>query len=96
MPFYYGKSRDGSDMKEFKGMYINPDNPNEWSSMPYQKQVLESHIYDETIKYMNGRYSLDDVYKQIITKTTKGLSSRCKKFVLSHYDENGNFKQKVN
>jgi hypothetical protein len=34
MPFYIGKSADGSDAKELKGMYRSPDDK-EWSSKPY-------------------------------------------------------------
>jgi len=36
MTFYTGSTPDGSDMKEFKGMYVNPYNDNEWSSEPYK------------------------------------------------------------
>lgn len=35
---FYGKSEDGSDAKEFEGVYINPNNPNEWSNLPYNKK----------------------------------------------------------
>lgn len=90
MPIYSGKTADGSDMEEIEGMYINPDNPDEWSSVPYPSQAKQIRIKNEVLEYMNGRYTLDDVYKQIKEKTS-GLSARCKKFVLSHYDENGNF-----
>jgi hypothetical protein len=36
MPIFYGKSADGSYMKEFEGFYINPENPNEWSNTAYE------------------------------------------------------------
>lgn len=72
MPFYRGKSKDGSDMEEVEGMYVNPNNEN---------QLLD---------YMNGRYTLNDVYYQIKNKICK-LSYRLRQYVLSHYDENGNF-----
>ncbi len=33
---YTGKSADGSDMQEVgSGVFTNPDNPEEWSNMPY-------------------------------------------------------------
>ena len=35
---FYGSSPDGSDAKEFEGVYINPNNPNEWSNNPYTEQ----------------------------------------------------------
>ncbi len=90
MPFYTGKSRDGSDMEEVEGMYVNPNNPDEWSSVPYPEQAKLIRIKNEVLEYMNGRFTLNDVYKQIKEKKS-GLSARYKKFVLSHYDENGNF-----
>lgn len=90
MPFYTGKSADGSDMREFEGVYLNPDNPNEWSSTPYSAQQIQMNIKSEVLKYMDGKFSLDDVHKQILNKNCP-LSKRCREFVLSHYDENGEF-----
>lgn len=94
MPIYTGKSADGSDMHEALGVFINPNNPNEWRSEPYNKeqrqQVKDHRTYVELLEYMNGRYCLDDCYKQIQDGKFP-LVNRIKKFVLSHYDENGNF-----
>jgi hypothetical protein len=90
MPFYTGKSSDGSDMKEVPGVYVNPDNPNEWSPYPYPKQIKWIRMKEELMDYMNGRYCLNDVYKQIQDKTCP-LSKRLRDYVLSHYDEKGNF-----
>jgi hypothetical protein len=39
---------------------------------------------------MAGKYTLDDVYSQIVAKTCP-LSRRCRDYVLDHYDENGKF-----
>lgn len=41
MPIYHGSSADGSDMRQFRGVYVNPENENEWSSEPYTKQQKE-------------------------------------------------------
>jgi len=90
MPFYKGKSKDGSDMEEVEGVYVNPNNENEWSSEPYREQRKLIKIKNELLDYMNGRYTLNDVYNQIKNKTCK-LSYRLRQYVLSHYDENGNF-----
>ena len=92
MPFYTGKSEDGSDMQEVPGVYVNPDNPNEWSSYPYPSQIRELRLLQEIMDYMNGKYSLNDVYKQIQDKMCP-LPKRLRDYVLSHYDENGNFIQ---
>lgn len=89
MPIYYGKSADGSDMKEFEGLYVNPNNPSEWSNKRYHDKILNSK--ERVIKYMNGRLCLKDVYNQIINKVCL-LSKRDRDFVLSHYNERGEFK----
>jgi hypothetical protein len=91
-----GRSADGSDMKEVQGViYMNPDNPDEWSNKPYTKEGTAEdrslqRTHDEVMDYMNGRFTLDDVYQQIINRTLK-KSKRFRDFVLSHYDSNGNF-----
>lgn len=90
MPLYTGKSADGSDMTEFEGLYINPNNENEWSNTPYPSQLPDIRTKNEVLDYMNTRYTLDDVYLQIQNKNCL-LNKRCRNFVLSHYDENGNF-----
>lgn len=95
MPFYTGKSADGSDMVEFEGVYTNPDNENEWSSTPYPKQKKIINRKQAVLDYMNGKYTLDDVYEQIKNKTCK-LSFQLRQYVLSHYDESGNFIDKIN
>lgn len=51
----------------------------------------ESRLYDEVINYMNGKFTLQDVYQQIQNKTCN-LSSRCRDYVSNMFDENGNFK----
>jgi len=42
MAIYYGKSKDGSDMKEFKGFHVS-ENGEYWGSMPINN--------DGTLKY---------------------------------------------
>ena len=96
MPIYTGSTPDGSDMKEFEGVYINPENDNEWSSKPYPKQKTypeqrrSMNKYNRLMDYMNGKYNLNDVYLQIKEKKCK-LPSVMRKYVLSHYDTNGKF-----
>lgn len=90
MPFYRGRSADGSDMEEVEGVYVNPRNPNEWSSKPYPEQQRFINMKNILLNYMNGRYTLDDVYNQIQNKTCP-LSRRVREYVLSHYDAKGNF-----
>lgn len=91
MPFYTGKTEDGSDMQEVQGAYVNPNNPNEWSNQPYPEQKKDMRMYDSVIDYCNGRYSLRDVYNQVKNKECK-LSKSLRDYVLSFFDENGIFK----
>lgn len=90
MPFYIGRSADGSDMEEFGGMYVNPKNTNEWSSQPYPEQQRFINMNNIVFEYMNGRYTLDDVYNQIKNKTCP-LSRNVREYVLSHYNDEGDF-----
>ena len=104
MPIYTGRSTDGSDMEEVSGAYINPYNPNEWSTNPYifrnifipegPKESKSQRDYKAKVrairKYMNGKYCLRDVYEQIKAKTCT-LSAAQRAYVLSHFDKEGNF-----
>jgi len=40
MPLYYGKTADGSDMKEFEGMHVSSCG-NYWSSEPFTPEMEE-------------------------------------------------------
>lgn len=90
MPFYTGKSADGSDAMEVEGVYINPNNPNEWSGNPYPQQIKEWRMYWQVRDYMNSRFTLRDVYDQIQAKTCQ-LPYSLREYVLSHFDNEGNF-----
>lgn len=87
---YTGKSEDGSDAQPVEGVYVNPKNPNEWSSEPWPEQMRMLRLKEAFMEYASGRYSLDDVYHQIQEKTCP-LPKRVRDYVLSHYDEEGNF-----
>jgi hypothetical protein len=90
MPFYTGKSADVSDAVECHGGYINPDNPNEWCSVPYPKQRKWMRDEQAVLDYMNAHYTLRDVYDQIQAKTCP-LPRSLRDYVLSHFDSEGNF-----
>lgn len=99
MPFYTGKTADGSDAKEFRGVYVDPDNPNQWSSEPYttedKKAELEETRADRKWyalrEYTNGRFTLEDVRAQIFHKECP-LSATLRQYVLDHWDKDGVFK----
>ena len=48
MPIYYGKSKDGSDIKEFEGFYVS-ENEKYWGSKPMNN---------------NGTFKMDNKNKQ--------------------------------
>lgn len=88
MPFYTGKTADGSDMEEVGGMFVSPDGK-EWSNTPYtQEQYLQAkeerrlnRIYKEILEHINGKRTLQDEYNLIKNKQS-GMSARCKKFLV--------------
>lgn len=90
MPIYTGSTEDGSDIEEFEGFFANPDNSGEWSSTPYPSQVKFVNQRKAVMEYMNGRYCLNDVRDQIINKICP-LSASLRKYVMDHYDSEGNF-----
>jgi hypothetical protein len=59
MPLYTCKSADGSDMKEFEGVYTSSCG-NFWSTTPFTKQEekqCRKHAYKNVIrKLMNSTY----------------------------------------
>ena len=79
---YTGKSADGSDMKEVdNGIFINPDNPEEWSNMPYplsKEQKMAFEIYDHISS--NNR-TLKEEY-DLIQQKKSTLSKRLRDFVV--------------
>jgi hypothetical protein len=61
MPIFYGKSRDGSDMKEFEGMHTSP-NGKYWGNKPIsleeEKQMereLEGSFTQRLYKKLNSK-----------------------------------------
>lgn len=92
--FFTGSSEDGSDMKRFRGVYVNPNNPNEWSNKPYPSQLKQikaqekrQRLYDKLIDYMNGRFSFNDVIQQIKDKKCK-LPRSVRNLALEILDKN--------
>tara|TARA_R110000868_G_scaffold67266_1_gene199806 strand:+ start:884 stop:1168 length:285 start_codon:yes stop_codon:yes gene_type:complete len=78
---YTGKSGDGSDMTEFGGVHTNPENPEEWSNMPFppsKKQRMAFEIYDHITS--NNR-SLKDEY-ELVQQKKSTLSRRLREFVI--------------
>ncbi len=49
-------------------------------------QKIQAELYD----YMDGRFTLRDVYLQIQAKTCP-LPKRVREYVLGHFDKHGNF-----
>ena len=76
-----GKSEDGSDAQVAEGVYTNPENPSEWSDMPFppsKEQKMAWEIYDHIAA--NTR-SLRDEY-DLIQQKKSTLSKRLRDFVV--------------
>ena len=86
MPIYTGKSKDGSDMQLAEGVYVNPDNENEWSNEMYPAQKKADRQYRRVYDYLcDNKMSLNDVRDEILRKKCK-LSKSDRDYVMSHYD----------
>lgn len=91
MPIYTGKSADGSDAKEAGVEVFLSEDKSIWSTKPLTKDQAKSFsMKNEVLDYMNDKRSLDMVREEILNKTCS-LSKRCRDYILSHYDEQGNF-----
>jgi hypothetical protein len=78
-------SKDGKQLNYDQGLFINPHNNNEWSSVPYpnQKKTMAANLAIE--QYMGQEYTFKDVYEQIINKRCK-LSFTLRTYFLSVYN----------
>ena len=76
MSFYNGSTRDGSDMREFKGMYVSPCGEY-WSSQPItdeqksqdRKEQYHTRMHNN-INELSILGSFLDEYKLILAKTS--------------------------
>ena len=67
MPFYTGKTKDGSDMKEHPGFYVSPDGK-EFSNFPYSL-TKEQRLYWSCFEYVSDNIrSFKDEYDLILEK----------------------------
>jgi hypothetical protein len=82
--FFTGKSADGSDLRPAHGMFINPNNPNEFSNMPYDKEQKQNlndfNMFYDIRDKISGTY-LEEAEK-IKNKTSK-LTRSEREFVLN-------------
>jgi hypothetical protein len=77
MPFYTGKTADGSDMVELPGPFISEDG-NEWSNKPYP-------IHRELHRHLNyTKLDLKESHEAMLNKTSKA-SKRVQKYLIANY-----------
>jgi hypothetical protein len=75
---FTGKSEDGSDMYPANGVYVNPDNDNEWSNKPYTQ---EDKMWEELYPYLaKNLRSLRDEY-ELINQKKSPLGRRLRDYV---------------
>jgi hypothetical protein len=77
MPFYTGRTKDGSDMTEIQGMYIS-ENGNEWSNVPYP---IHRELYRH-LRYVNLTFK--EAHEAILNGNSKA-SKRVQKYILANY-----------
>jgi hypothetical protein len=85
MPFYTGKSADGSDIKEVEGMYVSACG-NYWSSKPFKDKASREiykrqRAWNEIMEHINGKRTIREEYSLIKEKKST-LSARCKKLII--------------
>lgn len=86
---FTGKTADGSDAQLAEGVYVNPNNPEEWSNTPHppsKGQKMAWEIYDHIAA--NNR-SLKDEY-DLIQQKKSTLSRRLRDFavvLIENYEE---------
>ena len=69
---FTGRSADGSDMYPAMGVFVNPNNENEWSNKPYTR---EDRMWQELYPYLaKNLRSLKDEYELVQAK--RSLLSR--------------------
>jgi len=76
-----GKSADGSDAQIAEGVHVNPENPSEWSDIPFppsKEQKMAWEIYDHIAA--NSR-TLKEEY-DLIQQKKSTLSKRLRDFVV--------------
>lgn len=98
MPIFYGKSDDGSDAKEFEGVYYN-ETTGRWSNNPkmvFNKEELrEQRLYDSIIKHLSKNHrSVRDEYELIIAKQSE--LAKCKRDYIINQIESKNTENESN
>jgi hypothetical protein len=81
---YTGTTADGSDMKEFEGLYLSPDG-NQFSNVPWPL-TKEDRMYWEIRDHIDGKRSLQDEYDLIKAKKST-LSRALRDFLVKFMDE---------
>lgn len=84
MTLYTGKSADGSDMKEFEGLYEHPDG----EQFSNQSWIItkEDRMYWEIRDHIDGKRSLQDEYDLVKAKKST-LSRALRDFLVKFMDE---------
>lgn len=81
---FTGKSEDGSDMKEFEGLYEHPDGE-QFSNQPWII-TKEDRMYWEIRGHIDGKRSLQDEYDLVKAKKST-LSRALRDFLVKFMDE---------
>ena len=90
--FVYGHTKDGSDARIFRGMYVSPDGE-QWSSAPFtdeqraqeKEERRNDRIYWEIFDHVNGKRTFREEY-ELVKQKKSGLSARCKKYLINAFE----------
>ena len=81
---YTGTTADGSDMKEFEGLYLSPDGE-QFSNVPWLL-TKEDRMYWTIRDHIDGKRSLQDEYDLVKAKKST-LSRALRDFLVKFMDE---------
>jgi hypothetical protein len=91
MEFYHGSSADGSDIRPSLGVFINPNNENEWSTAPYNKEqnlrLKEYNDWEQIYNQLDGKTLLEE-YELVLQKKSN-LPRRLRDILIEQAKQEG-------
>jgi len=85
--FITGTTSDGSDARPVYGMFINPENDNEWSNMPFtnEQKIDEKRFnkYWDIMNFHKNELEFEEISELIKQKKSK-LCRKDRDFVLTY------------
>lgn len=87
--FFTGSTADGRDIRPAMGVFINPNNPDEWSTAPYNAEqrnyVKRYNFHWYLMKKCN--YDVEQVYKKIKNGTLRFFTKAEKEYIVKFVED---------